>query len=253
MRRMRIAVVVSSAVIAACQDSGTKAEESPTTNSDTAPVDPGEVRPTMLKLPDSALAVTMTRPALPARIAGDCPSPDRCEFGRTWRTCEAIPIFAEPKEGSQRLRDLKADETFTAVSGEIELVAPGKIRMLQASDPAKTGGIKLARTTMVEAYGPLQDSRALYYDPNSGKGWSPPAGDDHFWWDEKVAEMVEAPRMTWWLKIKAQGAEGWLRLPAVEDKRNFPSFYTKEKMQGWDVTITRDDESPDCATMLRPN
>lgn len=199
-----------------------------------------------LALPESETAVPMARPALPARLAADCPSPDPCEFGRTWRACEALPLYREARDGAALLRHLKPMETFVAEGGEIELVAPGTIAVLTAIDPALTGALALAPATVIEAYGPLQRSRALYYDPTSGKGWSPPPASDNFWWDGK-GQITALPAMTWWVKVKlADGASGWLQIKSTSDARSFPGFEYAEVFEAWDIHLTRDDETPGC-------
>ena len=206
-----------------------------------------------LDLPDSETAVAMVRPALPARIAADCPSSDPCEFGTTWRACEALPVYREARDGAALLRSLKPMETFVAEGGEIELVAPGKIAVLGAVDPTLTGGLALAPSTILDAYGPLQRGRALYYDPGSGKGWSPPPASDSFWWDGK-GRIIETPTIIWWVKAKlAEGASGWLRIKSTSDAQNFPMFEYTEVFEAWDIHLTRDDETPDCAGLFRLN
>lgn len=208
--------------------------------------------PAVIALPDSETAVTMTPPVLPARIAGDCPSSDQCEYGTNWRGCEAIPVYREARDGAPLLRTLKPDEKFLAESGEIELVAPGEIEMLAASSPEQTGGLVLQKGLKLAVYGPMPGSSALYFDPASGRGWSPPAGGDDFWRDGKIAKLTRAPAMTWWVKVKlGDGSAGWLQLKAVPDLINFPMYYSAEALQYWNVDVQRDDESPDCAGMLK--
>lgn len=208
--------------------------------------------PKPLTLPDSETAVQMTAPILPARIAGDCPSSDPCEFGTRWRVCEAVAVYREARDGAPLLRMLKADETFIAERAEIELIAPGEVEMLAASTPEQTGGLALAKGSKLAVYGPTQGQRALYFDPASGKGWSPGGGDDSFWWEEKkLAKLTRVPAMTWWLKAKlSDGHSGWFQLKAIPDLKNFPMFYSAEAMQSWDIDRTRDDESPDCGGVL---
>ena len=206
---------------------------------------------TPIALPDSETAVAMTPPALPARVAGDCPGPDRCEFGTNWQACEAVPVYSEAREAAALLRLLEPGEKFVAEGGEIELIAPGEVEMLAASSPAATGGLALQKGSKLAVYGPLQVSRALYFDPESGKGWSPPAASDAFWWDDKLARLTRAPAMTWWVKVTLRdGSAGWLKLKSVPDLRNFPVYYNAEAILTWNVDIERDDESPDCAEML---
>lgn len=207
--------------------------------------------PKKLKLPDSEVAVAMAAPVLPARIAGDCPSPDKCEFGTKWRVCEAVPLYREARDGSPLLRMLKTDEVFVAKRAEIELVAPGEVEILVANTPAQTGGLALPKGSKLAVYGPLQTARALYFDPASGKGWSPPAASDSFWWDDKIAKLKRAPAMTWWVNAKLSGGmSGWLQLKSVPDLRNFPIFYHVEAILTWDIDRVRDDETPGCAGML---
>ena len=206
----------------------------------------------LVKLPDAEIAVAMSRPVLPARIVGDCPSVDKCEFGTNWRACEAIPVYRAARDGAPLLRMLKPNEKFIAKGGEIELIAPGEVEMLVTSRPAQTGGLALAKGSKLAVYGPMPVSRALYFDPASGKGWSPAAASDVFWWDDKIAKLVRAPAMTWWVKVRlGGGSAGWLQLKSVPDLRNFPMFYSAVAMQGWNVDVLRDDESPDCAGMLK--
>jgi hypothetical protein len=210
------------------------------------------VPPKVIKLPDSETAVAMTPPALPARIAGDCPSSDKCEFGTNWRACEAIPVYRQARDGAPLLRMLKADEKFVAKGGEIELTAPGEIVMLGTSSPAQTGGLALQKGLKLAVYGPMPGSRALYFDPVSGKGWSPDAVSDDFWRDDKIAKLTRAPAMTWWLKARlGDRSIGWLQLKAVPDLKNFPMYYSAEALQSWNVDMVRDDESPDCEGMLK--
>lgn len=207
--------------------------------------------PKPLTLPDSETAVAMTPPVLPVRIAGDCPSFDICEFGTNWRVCEIIPVYREARDGAALLRTLKADETFVAEGGEIELVAPGEVEMLGASSPEQTGGMALAKGLKIAVYGPMSGNLALYFDPASGKGWSPAPGSHDFWRDDKIAKLTRAPAMTWWLKAKlGDGSSGWLQLKSVPDLLTFPDFYPVETMQAWDVDRMREDESPDCAGMI---
>src|SRR6186997_3295741 len=91
--------------------------------------------PKFLKLPDSETAVAMSAPALPVKIAGECPISDPCEFGTNWRVCEDLPVYREARDGAPLLRTIKAGETFVAETGEIELIAPGEIEMLVTSTP----------------------------------------------------------------------------------------------------------------------
>ncbi|MEO5578172.1 MAG: hypothetical protein ABIR25_03860, partial [Sphingomicrobium sp.] len=120
---------------------------------------------TTLKLPDSEIAVAMAVPVLPARIVGDCPGPDACEFGTKWRVCQAVPLYREARDGSPLLRMLKTDEIFIAKRAEIELIAPGEVEMLVASTPEQTGGLALAKGMKLAVYGPTPGPRALYFDP----------------------------------------------------------------------------------------
>ena len=208
--------------------------------------------PKLVALPDSETAVAMTLPVLPARIVGDCPSSDRCEFGTNWRACEAIPVYREARDGAPLLRMLEPDEKFIAEGGEIELVAPGEVEMLVSSSPEQTGGLALQKGLKLAVYGPMPGARALYFDPASGKGWSPAAASDSFWWDDKIAKLTRAPAMTWWLKARlGDGSVGWLQLKSVPDLQNFPMYYSAEAMQSWNVDMVRDDESPDCDGMLK--
>ena len=208
--------------------------------------------PRLMTLPDSETAVAMTPLVLPARIVGDCPSSDPCEFGTNWRACEAIPVYRDARDGAPLLRMLKPDEKFIAEGGEIELIAPGEVEMLAASTPEQTGGLALQKGMKLAVYGPMPGSRALYFDPASGKAWSPPPASDAFWWDDKIAKLTRAPAMTWWLKARLDdGSTGWLQLKSVPDTRNFPMFYTAEAILSWNVDMVRDDESPDCAGMLQ--
>lgn len=210
--------------------------------------------PKKLKLPDSESAVAMAAPVLPARILGDCPGPDACEFGTKWRVCEAVPLYREARDGSPLLRMLKADEIFVAKRAEIELIAPGEVEMLVASTPEQTGGLALAKGTKLAVYGPTPGPRAVYFDPASGKGWSPPAASDAFWWDDKIAKLTRAPAMTWWVNAKLSGGtSGWLQLKSVPDLRHFPMFDHVEAILTWDIDRVRDDETPGCATLLEIN
>ena len=207
--------------------------------------------PKFTALPDSETAVAMSAPVLPMKIAGECPSSDPCEFGTNWRTCEDLPVYREARDGAPLLRTIKANETFVAEGGEIELTAPGEVVMLVPSTPEQTGGMALLPGLKLLVYGPMQDARALYFDPASGKGWSPAAASDSFWWDDKIAKLTRAPEMTWWLRAKlSEGAVGWMKLKSVPDVKNFPMFATAEALQTWDVDRTRDDESPDCVGMI---
>jgi hypothetical protein len=207
--------------------------------------------PEKLKLPDSEVAVAMSAPVLPARIIGDCPGPDACEFGTKWRVCEAVPIYREARDGAPLLRMLETDEIFVAKGAEIELIAPGEVEMLVASTPDQTGGLALARGMKLAVYGPMPGPRALYFDPASGKGWSPPAASDVFWWDDKIAKLTRAPAMTWWVNATlGDGTSGWLQLKSVPDLRNFPMFSHVETILTWDIDRVRDDETPGCAGML---
>ena len=207
--------------------------------------------PKLLKLPDSETAVAMSAPVLPVKIAGGCPSSDPCEFGTNWRVCEDLPVYSEARDGAPLVRTIKADETFVAEGGEIELTAPGEVVMLLPSAPEQTGGMVLQPGLKLLAYGPMPNARALYFDPASGKGWSPEAAADSFWWDDKIAKLTRAPEITWWLKAKlSEGAVGWMKLKSIPDVLNFPMFSTAEALQSWNVDQIRDDESPDCAGML---
>lgn len=248
MTRLRILIGVASfaIVLAACERQ-LQANASGAGGETTA----AAPAPRLIALPGSEVAVAMTPPILPARIAGDCPSPDRCEFGTNWRTCQALPVYREARDGAPLLRMLKPDETFIAESGEIELIAPGEVEMLVTSSPAQTGGLALHKGLKLGVYGPLAVSRALYFDPASGKGWSPPAASDAFWWDDKIAKLTRAPAMTWWVKVRlGDKSSGWLQLKSVPDLRNFPIYYNAEALQAWNVDMVRDDESPDCAGMI---
>lgn len=207
--------------------------------------------PIKIALPDSEAAVTMAAPVLPARIAGDCPGPDPCEFNTRWRACEPVPLYREAHEGATVVRHLKADETFTAKGALIELVAPGEVEMLASSTSGQTGGLVLAKGSKLAVYGPLQRSRALFYDPASGKGWSPAAASDDFWRDDKLARMVRTPTMTWWVQATLRdGTSGWLQFKMVPGSNYFPVFEQAEAVITWDIDKLRDDESPDCGGLL---
>lgn len=215
------------------------------------PAGDAEATAATLTLTDSATAVPMTRPVLPGRAPGDCPSVDKCDFGKEWRTCETIALYREPSDNAPILRPIKAMEKFVPEGGEIELLAPGQIEILTRADPRETGGLALAPHTILEVFGPLHGSRALYYDPNSGRGWSPPADADHWWWNGKAATMTSAPIMTWWVRVKlADGMRGWIKLKSDERIANFPLFSYDEAVQSWDVNRATDDETPDCTTLL---
>ena len=208
--------------------------------------------PRLITLPDSPSAAVMIAPVLPARIAGDCPISDPCEYGTSWRACEAHPVYREARDGAALLRTLRPGEKFIAEGGEIELTAAGEVEMLVASSPAQTGGLALPKGAKLSAYGPMPGSRGLYFDPASGKGWSPPAASDEFWWDDKIAKLTRAPAMTWWVKVRLDaGATGWLQLKSIPDRRNFPMYQNAEAIQAWNVDVVRDDESPDCTDMLK--
>lgn len=213
----------------------------------------GEAKPGRISLPLYDEAVTITRPVLPARMAdGDCPSSDACEFGTEWRTCQAIPLYREAAAASPILRQLKAMETFIAESGEIELVAPGRIEITDVTYAGQTGGQYLEAGAVLEAYGPLHDSRALYFNPANGKAFSPPANEDQWWWDGKNSRMTAAPKMNWWVRAKAKdGARGWIRLASTAGADSFPLYQYAEILEAWDIHRTRDDETPDCNEMLK--
>lgn len=249
MRRMRIRtrVTLFALVCSACEQQ-TQANASGTGS------DPISATPAsrLITLPVSETAVAMTPPVLPARIAGDCPSAEDCEFGTNWRACEAIPVYREAREGAALLHMLKPGEKFIAQAGEIELIAAGEVEILVPNTPKQTGGLALQKGMRLAVYGTLPAARALYYDSASGKGWSPAAASDSFWWDDKIAKLTRAPEMTWWVKVRlGNGSIGWLQLKAVPDLRNFPMYYSAEAMQAWNVDMVRDDESPDCAGMLK--
>ena len=213
----------------------------------------GEAAPSANKisLPLYKESLVIPRPVLPARMDGDCPGVDRCEFGTEWRTCEAIPLYRDAADGSPVMRQLKPMETFIAEGGEIELVAPGQIEIIDVTYPDQTGGYSLDPGAKLEVYGPLHDSRALYFNPASGRAFSPPANENHWWWDGKNARMTAAPKMTWWVRARMKdGARGWLKLRSVEDIDGFPNYHHKETLEAWDIHRTRDDETPDCAEML---
>ncbi|MEO7655075.1 MAG: hypothetical protein ABIS23_05260 [Sphingomicrobium sp.] len=204
-----------------------------------------------LSLPLYEESLVIPRPVLPARMDGECPGIDQCEFGKEWRTCEAIPLYSEAAEGSPVLRRLKAMETFIAEGGEIELIAPGQIEITDVTYPHQTGGYYLDPGAKLEVYGPLHDSRALYFNPASGRAFSPPANEDHWWWDRKNAKMTVAPKMTWWVRARMKdGARGWLKLRSVEDIDGFPNYHHQETLEAWDIHRLRDDETPGCAEML---
>ena len=212
---------------------------------------PAASPPSTIKLVDSETAVAMAAPKLPAMIADDCPGPDPCEFNARWQACEPVPLYREAREGAPVLRRLKADEIFTAKRARVELVAPGEIELHAASTPEQTGGLVLAKGTKLAVYGPLQRSRGLYYDPASGKGWTPAAASDDFWRDEKLARMTRTPAMTWWVEAKLQdGTSGWLQFKMVPGSTYFPVFEQAEAVITWDVDKVRDDESPDCGGLL---
>ena len=248
MMRFRIMTSVALYTIASAAWERPAQANSSSAGSETIAVAPAA---RLITLPDSETAVAMAQPILPARIAGDCPSADKCEFGTNWRACEAVSVYREPRDGAPLLRMLRPDETFIAEGGEIELIAPGEVEMLLASSPEQTGGLALQAGAKLGVYGPLPGSRALYFDRASGKGWSPAAASDAFWWDDKIAKLTRAPAMTWWVKARlGDGSAGWLQLKSVPDLRNFPMYYSAEAMQDWNVDSIRDDESPDCAGML---
>ena len=207
--------------------------------------------PKKLTLPDSDVAVAMAAPVLPARIVGDCLSSDQCEFGTKWRVCEPVPLYRDAHDGARLLRTLKADEEFVAQRAEIELIAPGEVEMLVANLPEQTGGLALPKGSKLAVYGPMPGPRALYFDPASSKGWSPPAASDDFWQGDKIAKLTRAPAMTWWVNAKLNdGTSGWLQLKSLPDLRNFPGFYHAEVILTWDIDRVRDDETPGCATLL---
>ena len=205
-----------------------------------------------LFLPLYEEAVVIKRPVLPARMAdGDCPGVDKCEFGTEWRTCQAIPLYREAVDGAAVIRQLKPMETFLAEAGEIELVAPGRIEVTDMTYPDQTGGDYLEKGAVLEIYGPLHDARALYFNPATGKAWSPSANDDHWWWAGKNSKMTVVPKMTWWIRAKTKdGTRGWLRLVNTLGEEGFPQFDQTEVMETWDTHRTRDDETPDCTEMI---
>lgn len=205
-----------------------------------------------LFLPLYEEAVVIKRPLLPARMAdGDCPGVDKCEFGTEWRTCQAIPLYRDAVDRAPVIRQLKPMETFVAEAGEIELVAPGRIEVTDMTYPDQTGGDYLEKGAVLEIYGPLHDARALYFNPATGKAWSPPANEDHWWWDGKNSKMTAIPKMTWWIRAKTKdGARGWLRLVNTLGEDGFPQFDQAEVMETWDTHRTRDDETPDCNDMI---
>lgn len=212
-------------------------------------------KPAKLSLPLYEESVTIERPALPARMAdGDCPWVDQCEFGKEWRTCEAIPLYRDAVHGSPVVRQLKAMETFIAEGAEIELVAPGRVEITDVTYPDQTGGYYLEPPAVLEVYGPLHDSRALFFNPATKKAFSPPANED-LWWDRaKNARMTVAPKMNWWVRAKlTDGTRGWLKLVGKGTIAEFPQSFYEEKMEAWDIHRTRDDETPDCSEMLEPD
>lgn len=205
-----------------------------------------------LFLPLYEEAVVIKRPVLPARMAdGDCPGVDKCEFGTEWRTCEAIPLYREAVDGAPVIRQLKPMETFLAEAGEIELVAPGRIEVTDVTYPGETGGDYLEKGAVLEVYGPLHDARALYFNPATGKAWSPPANENHWWWEGKNSKMTAVPKMTWWVRAKTRdGTRGWLRLVNALGQDGFPQFDQAEVMETWDTHRERDDETPNCSDMI---
>lgn len=219
-----------------------------------APADETAPKPAnpKLSLPLYEEAVIIKRPVLPARMMdGNCPGVDKCEFGTEWRTCQAIPLYRDAVDGSPVIRQLKPMETFLAEAGEIELVAPGRIEVTDFTYPDQTGGDYLEKGAVLEIYGPLHDARALYFDPATGKAWSPPANENHWWWEGKNSKMTAVPKMTWWVRAKTKdGTRGWLRLVNTFGEDGFPQFDQAEVMETWDTHRIRDDETPDCTEMV---
>ena len=244
MKRLSRMLVLGALGVAGCGgDAATQASET---------AGAAGAKPAKLFLPLYEDAVTISRPVLPARMAdGDCPGSDPCEFGTEWRTCEAIPLYREAVDGAAVLRQLKPMEAFVAEAGEIELVAPGHIEITDMTYPHQTGGAYLEGGAVVDVYGPLHDARALYFNPATGKAWSPPANEDHWWWDGKNAKMIVVPKATWWIRAKTKdGARGWLKLVNAQRQEGFPQFDQAEVMETWDIHRTRDDETPGCDEML---
>lgn len=241
MKRLSKLLALGALSVAACGSDATQ-----------SPEPPKKAENPKLFLPLYEEAVVIKRPVLPARMAdGDCPGVDKCEFGTEWRTCEAIPLYRDAVDGAPVIRQLKPMETFLAEAGEIELVAPGRIAVTDFTYPDQTGGDYLEKGAVLEIYGPLHDARSLYFNPATGKAWSPPANDDHWWWDGKNSKMTLVPKMTWWIRAKTKdGARGWLRLVNRLGEEGFPQFDQAEVMETWDTHRTRDDETPDCAEML---
>lgn len=209
-------------------------------------------QPARMVTPGSGAAEVLPLPVLPLRLAEDCPSPDPCEFETNWRACEPVPVYRQPRLGAPIMRALRPNEKFRAQAGEIELIAPGEISILNSPDPAQIGGLSLPPGSKLLAYGPMATSRVLLFDAGSGKGWSPEAASDQLWWDAKVAEIRRVPEMRWWVKVLlTEGKSGWLRLDYVPDAKNFPTYNYAEAIQTWNVDIQRDDESPDCNALLK--
>jgi hypothetical protein len=239
---MRSLIIILAACATAC---GTNAE----TNAAEAKAEASAAK---LSLPLYEEAVVIKRPVLPARVAdGDCPGSDPCEFGTEWRACEAVPLYREAKDGAAIIRQLKPMEAFLAEAGEIELVAPGTIEITDVTSASQTGGRSLEPGAKLEAYGPLHDGRALYFDPATGRAFSPPADDEHWWWDGKNAKMTALPKMTWWVRAKTKdGARGWVKLANNAKMDGWPYFSHAEVIETWDTHRERDDETPDCNDMI---
>jgi hypothetical protein len=234
-------VALGALLLAGCEGSA-----APVTEVASKPANP------RLALPLYEEAVVIKRPVLPARMAdGDCPGVDKCEFGTEWRTCEAIPLYREAFDGAPVIRQLKPMEAFLAEAGEIELVAPGRVEVTDMTYPHETGGDYLEKGAVIEVYGPLHDARALYFNPATGKAWSPPANENHWWWEGKNSKMTAVPKMTWWVRAKTKdGTRGWLRLVNTLGTEGFPQFSQAEMMETWDTRRVRDDETPKCNEIL---
>jgi hypothetical protein len=145
---------------------------------------------------------------------------EACRYGR-WKTREATAIYARPDERSRKVGELRAGRCVVALTGEVQVFAPGRFVVRKAWERFKPGDVIAAYTYLGEEIykirhkGRWHASQQLTYSPPPGPGANEQCDLDERCW----GVFEKKPDAVWWIKMRdGRGRVGWTREPQHFDQ-----------------------------------
>ena len=140
---------------------------------------------------------------------------EACGYGR-WKTLETTTVYARPDEGSRKVREFRAGQCVTALTGEVHVYKPGRFVVIKTQERFKPGDVIYAYTYVGEEVykirhkGRWYPEQQLTYSPRPGPDAAEKCTLDARCW----GVFEEKPDSVWWIKMRDdRGRVGWTREP----------------------------------------